>query len=414
MFFCSAVIFSTLTPGAQLDLVAGDGGAAGAAGDGGVDLELVEHLGDGVGHDGVGGAALLGRVARDEQAQRRQGVGPFDDAVQHLCLGLPGRATAGLAGCRLGDGRSVVVAGKPRGVGRLLRRPGLRLAVERALVVVAVGEVFAGHAVVGEPVFVVPAVPVVVPVVIVVALPEPGAEHGPHGVGHLADRGPGQEQQAEHETDEQQRRRDPGRQPVRQRPTDREADETRRVAPRLRVFRRARPQVAQAEHRQSDQAGAEYQPGPRVGVGLGAHQRHRHRGGDQRKGEDPRADERAKQGVHPRAERAGGVEPRTGGDDDGRGPAAPARSRRGGVRARCRGRGRSTGRRRRSPARPSARWRARPGHRSAPWPPAPTGCAVWRACSPGRAVPLVARDPADSAKRPLTCSFGFLSGRRSY
>ena len=54
----------------QLDLVAGDGGPAGAAGDGRVDLELVEYLADGAGHDVVGGAALLRRVAGDQQGHR--------------------------------------------------------------------------------------------------------------------------------------------------------------------------------------------------------------------------------------------------------------------------------------------------------------------------------------------------------
>ena len=46
--------------------------------------------------------------------------------------------------------------------------------------------------------------------------------------------------------DEQQRRRDPCRQPVRERPTDGEADESRRKSAQFGVFGRARPQVAQA------------------------------------------------------------------------------------------------------------------------------------------------------------------------
>ena len=57
-----------LDAGPELDLVAGDRRAAGEAGDGRVDLELVEHLGDRLDHRVVGGAALLRRVARDQQA----------------------------------------------------------------------------------------------------------------------------------------------------------------------------------------------------------------------------------------------------------------------------------------------------------------------------------------------------------
>ena len=105
-------------------------------------------------------------------------------------------------------------------------------------------------------------------------------------IGHLADRDPGQQQQPEQRADEQQRRGDPGGQPVRQRPADGEADEPGGAPPRFGVSRRTRPQVAQAEHRQRDQAGAQDQPRPRIGVGLGPHQRYRDGGGDHRQQHD--------------------------------------------------------------------------------------------------------------------------------
>ena len=286
----------------ELDLVAGDGGPAGAAGDGGVDLELVQHLADGVGHLAVGRAALLGRVTGDQQAQRRQRVGTLDDPVQLLGVPFSGPAAAPDGGFR--DGRDVVLEGGRRGTGR---RPGLRVVVgvESRVVVIAVGEIFArgGTRVVGK------LIVVVVGVVGVIALVKPGAEHGTHRIGHLADRGPGQQQQPEQRADEQQRRGDPGRQPVRQRPPDRKSDESTRAAAQFRVFRRTGPQMAQAEIGQGDQAPAEDQPGPRLGVGLCAHQQHRQRRGDDREHQDGRADKRAKRGVDPRTDRPGGVEP---------------------------------------------------------------------------------------------------------
>ncbi len=56
MFLLSAVTFSTLTAGPELDLVARDRRAARVAGDLGVDVELLEHRGERA-DDGVGGLA---------------------------------------------------------------------------------------------------------------------------------------------------------------------------------------------------------------------------------------------------------------------------------------------------------------------------------------------------------------------
>ncbi len=71
-----------LDAGSELDLVAGDGRAPGAAGDRGVDLELLQHLRDRLDHPVVGCTAALRRVARRQQIQRRQRVGTIDDAVR--------------------------------------------------------------------------------------------------------------------------------------------------------------------------------------------------------------------------------------------------------------------------------------------------------------------------------------------
>ena len=142
-----------LDAGPQLDLVAGDGGPAGAAGDGRVDLELVEHLADGVGHLVVGGTALLRRVAGHQQVQRRQRVGTLDDPVQRagVLFAAARRAARGDGGFR--DGGNVVLERAP-GQSRPTATPAARRRGRRcvSVVVVTVGKVLACAAlrVVGE------------------------------------------------------------------------------------------------------------------------------------------------------------------------------------------------------------------------------------------------------------------------
>ena len=302
----------------QLDLVAGDGGPAGATGDGRVDLELGEHVTNRAGHLDVGGTAFLRRIAGDQQAQGRQRVGTLDDPVQMFFFP---RGSTVLRGGGFRNGGNVVIE---RGLERAGRRPRLRLIVgiERSAVVVTVGKVFTRGILACFSVAVLVVASVVASVVVipvsVVALERPGPEHGAHHIRHLADRGPSQQQQPEQRADGQKRRGNPRRQPVRQRPTDGEADESCRATPRFRVFGRTGPQVAQAEDRKRDQARAQDQPGPRVGVGLSPHQRYRGRGYDHRQHEDSRADQCPQHLIDPRTNRPGGVEPRTRGHDDGK------------------------------------------------------------------------------------------------
>jgi hypothetical protein len=82
-----------LDPGTELDLVTGDRRTAAEARDLGVDLELVEHLGEGLDDPVVGGAALLVRAARLEEGAVGQGVrdvtgeGQLLDALRQRCGG---------------------------------------------------------------------------------------------------------------------------------------------------------------------------------------------------------------------------------------------------------------------------------------------------------------------------------------
>ena len=70
-----------LDAGSQLDLVSRDGRSPRAAGDRRVDLELLQHFGDRLGHAVIGCTAPLRRVALLEQIQRRQRVRALHDAV---------------------------------------------------------------------------------------------------------------------------------------------------------------------------------------------------------------------------------------------------------------------------------------------------------------------------------------------
>ncbi len=165
-----------------------------------------------------------------------------------------------------------------------------------------------------------------------------------------------------------------GRQPVGQRAADGEADESRRAAARFRVFRRAGPQVPQAEHGQArswwrrgsaaaaprDWARCASAPPPWRRVTSGS-------------ARTPDADEGAQQRVDPGADRPGGVEPRAGGDHDGKAEQTPARCRRGGGPGRCRGPGPPTGPRRPRPCRHQPGRAQGAVRRSARRPPAANG-----------------------------------------
>ena len=173
-----------LDAGAQLDLVAGDGRPARAAGDRGVDLELLQDRADRIGHLIVGGAALLRRIAGHQQAQRRQRVRALDDPVEGQGV-LPGSgfgvalAAARHRGLRH---RRAVIRGDRAGA----RRPrlGFVVAVRRGFVVVTVGKVF------GDTAFHARFVVVLIAVAVV---EHPGAEHGAQRVRQFADRGASQQ-----------------------------------------------------------------------------------------------------------------------------------------------------------------------------------------------------------------------------
>ena len=93
MFFASAVTRSTLTAGAQLDLVPGHGRAAAEAGDLRVDVELVEDAGERLDDAVVRRAARLGRRAGGQEVGRRQRVGDVagERELLHALRELVGR-----------------------------------------------------------------------------------------------------------------------------------------------------------------------------------------------------------------------------------------------------------------------------------------------------------------------------------
>ena len=176
------------------------------------------------------------------------------------------------------------------------------------------------------------------------------------------------------------------------------------------VVRGTGPQVPQAQRGQRDHRRAEDQPRPGVGIGLGPHQDDRDRDERERQQQDGRADQHAQEVVDPPADRPGGVEPRARDDDD-----RDAQQRqRDAVTAVAgvdvAGAARPNGPSIRHPWRASASRRGRPGR----WPTRPRGCAtrcaVWPASGAGRAAP--GGNP--TVNRPLTCSNGHRSARRSY
>ena len=309
-----------LHTGAEFHLVAGDGRATGAAGDRGVDLELLQHGGDRVDHLLVGRAAPLRRITRDEQVQRGQRVGPLHHAVDRhgVLLGVP-LVRGGLLAARLGghgDGGDafvqwIVVQRCADRTCRARPRRRLVLGVGPRVVVVAVGEVL-GPLDIG----LVPRVgPLeVVVVVAVLGLATAGAEHRVQRLGQFPDRRAGQQQHPEQHGDDQQRGGDPRGHAVGEWAADRETDETGGALTIGRSRRCSGPQMPQPQHRKRDHRAPDDQPGAGLRVGLGAHQ-HDADGGDQhgQQHHGP-ADEGPQHRVDPGADRAGGVEPGTGRD----------------------------------------------------------------------------------------------------
>ena len=343
--------------GAEFHLIPGDGRPAGAPGDRGVDLELVQNRGDRIDHLVIGRTPPLGRITSYQQVQWRQRVGAVHYPVDRL------RRRLGSTAFRISYGR-ISRAGIPGYRGRLLT-PGLdrfgeapgrgsriiewvivmrraggtrstrpkRLSggpagaqalsgfvrkgrghtpddtgAERAAVVVLV------VIIVVVPVAVIPVA--VIPVAVIpVAVAAAGGEHGMQRRGHLPDGGSGDQQHPEPDRADQQWGRDPRRQSVRQRPADDESDEATGALPVDRPGRRSRPQVPQSEYRQADHRRTENQSRAGFRVGLCAHQ-HQSRRGDQKRKQDHRCpDEGAQNRVDPGPDRTGGVKPARCGDD---------------------------------------------------------------------------------------------------
>ena len=323
-----------LDAGAEFDLVAGDGRAAGAAGDGGVDLELVEHRRDRPRSSGrwrrcgasadhrrpaapataactgprrrgratgvlLGVAAFLRRAAvgsaRGPSARRRR-AGSCPSACRRV-PGVPGHGRRLAVARRRAGRRSSRRRSRRARPSAVVRRRRRRRSTRRRRVASA------------------------------------GAEHRAHGVGHLADGGAGQQQQAEQRADDQQRRGDPRRQAVGQRAADGEADEARGALTAAGIRRRTRPQMPQAEHGQRDHGRAEDQPRPRLGVGFGAHQQHGDHGEQRPAAARPRRPTTVAQRPSRSSRRpAGRRRTRNWRRRRRRRPAAPARCRRGGGR----------------------------------------------------------------------------------
>ena len=337
--------FLDLDTRTEFHLVAGDGRPAGATGDRGVHLELLQNRGNGVHHLVVGRTVPLGRVTGDQQIQWRQGVWAVDNPVDRLGL-LPGRLGFGCPGLgclgigrsrllttgfdRFGDGRYpggrfiewvVVIRRSDRTRGA---RPGRWfVSTGTRIVVVTVREVIGCNifcvARCRHPVVVVVIFVVVVLGIVVIRIAAASGEHGVERRGHLTDGGTGDQQDAEQRSADQQRCGDPRRQPIRQRPAHGEPDESARPLPSGRVGGRARPQVPQAQNRQGDHRRTQNQTRAGFRVRLSAHQDHRD-GGDQQRQQDHRpADEGPQAGVNPCSDRAGRVEPGRRGDDHGEG-----------------------------------------------------------------------------------------------
>ncbi len=317
---------------AEFDFVARDRGAAGAARDRRVDLELVEHRGDGVGHVLIGRTVALRRIACDEQVERRQAIGTFDNPVERLGAALPGFPTrvgaplllvpawrdglgagrrsgrlGGLAGVLDGVLDWIIVLGRARP-----RRCFVEVA--RRVVVIAVGEILDPRRtrealLLGSLVAVVTLTVGVVGAMAVSAPAEPGGRHGLHGRDDFTDRGPGHQQHPEDRADEQQRHGDPRGKSVGERPADDETGEARPVLTGGRGLRRAGPHMPQSQNGQRDHRAPKNQARTRLRVRFGAHERHRDHGQDHRQDHHPGPDDRTQGSVDPRPDRPGRVEP---------------------------------------------------------------------------------------------------------
>ncbi len=336
-----------LHAGSEFHLVPCDRRAAGEARDRGVDLELFEHLGDGLDHLVVRRTVLLGRIALEQQPERRQSVVALHHPVGNERLELavvggfldrrdrrgsllgPG-AGARRLGCRIRCGFR-----RRRRGGRRLRIPhrqhlGAGVAVEfvRRVVLdggtppapgtpldrVAVGveqsRVVLRVVVVGV-VRVVRAVLVVGPIVQAEVL----AEHP----GQFPDRRAGEQQDPEPGCHQQQRHRQPHRQTVGEGPAHQISEEAGAPCPARAVGGHARGDVPQAERGEGDEYRPQDEPGPDLRPRLGAHEDDRDHETGQRQHGAGAADERADRGLDPAAERAADGEPDAAGDDDARG-----------------------------------------------------------------------------------------------
>ena len=88
-----------LDAGAEFDLVAGDGRAAGAAGDRGVDLELLQHLGDGLAMRSLADVRRFGGSPAFSRSSDGSVYGPSTTRSNDIACFLAGflRALAGAA-----------------------------------------------------------------------------------------------------------------------------------------------------------------------------------------------------------------------------------------------------------------------------------------------------------------------------
>ena len=150
---------------------------------------------------------------------------------------------------------------------------------------------------------------------LVLVAPARGAEQRLQPGRDLPHRRAGQQEHPEQDREQQQRHRQPDREPVGDRPTRGVAHESGAARARVEIARRTRRQMPESQHRQRNEHGAEHQPRPDLGVRLGAHQRHRDTDHDQREQRRRRAQYPAQRGFDPAADRPAGRDPHRDGDD---------------------------------------------------------------------------------------------------
>ncbi len=308
-----------LHTGAELDLVAGDGRAAHVAGDGRVDVELLEHRHQAFDHLVVAGGLQLRRRTELEDRLGRQLVAARGHPVQaqlgrlddrrHPRRGRVGTGrleyprSAGRRGVGVGDGSRQRRRGRHRGrrgerggrvgsagrethsvvgvVGKRLTTAGpaepgcglinVGIGVRGTVAQVQCGGVRGGRRRL-VPTRVGRRMALVRRLATVSANPVPGVEHP---VGHIADGGAGEQQQPESsEQHQHQHRRDHGQARV-QRCADEPAQDTARRGPdggRVHVEAGHPHDVQDADHTERDGQAAEDPPSPVSRIGKGAHQ----------------------------------------------------------------------------------------------------------------------------------------------